>query len=69
MITGIWKFRFRSQIWHIPVGEEQAYLGTHYIIAGLESLGLGKGCILKNFEIEDEAFHFLAWLVLLLHSQ
>jgi hypothetical protein len=38
-------------------------LGTHYIIAGLESLGLGKGCILKNFEIEDESFHFLAWLV------
>jgi hypothetical protein len=36
---------------------------VHHKLAGLEILGLRKGYILKQVEIEDEAFRFLAWLV------
>jgi len=36
---------------------------VHYKRAGLEILGPGKGYILKQVEIEDATFRFLAWLV------
>ena len=45
------------------MGEEHPYLRSQYNLAGLENLGLRKGCILRSVEIEDEAFRFLAWLV------
>ena len=45
------------------MGEEQPYLRSQYNLAGLENLGIRKGCIMRPVEIEDEAFHFLAWLV------